>query len=207
MRRPIELPGCKVREMMLGSNFGRSRMDGVAMQNAPDPALGHACPHLDKNDPRCQDRFRMAELDAMYRYCLGGFYGCPMFHRINRWNTNRNNPLLVSLANDIHNSKRFIEVIHLQRAHFTGTQACRVHHFQHGAVAKPQRAMLRAGRFHQLLHLPGRQRPRQLLPSGWSFEQSCRVLLKLEISVHPAKEHTHGCQMSHDGNRIQPTLA
>ena len=89
MRRPIELPGYKVREMMLGGNFGRSRMDGVAMQNAPDPALGHACPHLDKNDPRCQDRFRMAELDAMYRYCLGGFYGCPMFHRINREETHQ----------------------------------------------------------------------------------------------------------------------
>jgi hypothetical protein len=26
----------------------------------------------------------MAELDAMYRYCLGGFYACPLFHRINR---------------------------------------------------------------------------------------------------------------------------
>ena len=44
----------------------------------------HACPHVDKNDPRCQERFRMAELDAMYRYCLGGYYGCRLFHRINR---------------------------------------------------------------------------------------------------------------------------
>jgi hypothetical protein len=54
------------------------------MPTAPDPALSHACPHLEKNDPRCQERFRMAELDAMYRYCMGGFYGCPLFHRINR---------------------------------------------------------------------------------------------------------------------------
>lgn len=50
----------------------------------PDPALAHACPHVDRNDPRCQERFRMGELDAMYRYCLGGFYGCVLFHRINR---------------------------------------------------------------------------------------------------------------------------
>jgi hypothetical protein len=57
------------------------------MPPAPDPALGHACPHLDKNDPRCQERFRMAELDAMYRYCLGGYYGCKLFHRINREET------------------------------------------------------------------------------------------------------------------------
>ena len=54
------------------------------MQAAPDPSLAHACPHVEKNDPRCQERFRMAELDAMYRYCLGGFHGCPLFHRINR---------------------------------------------------------------------------------------------------------------------------
>jgi hypothetical protein len=53
-------------------------------QPAPDPALGHACPHLERNDPRCQERFRVAELDAMYRYCIGGFYGCRLFHRINR---------------------------------------------------------------------------------------------------------------------------
>ncbi len=26
----------------------------------------------------------MGELDAMYRYCLGGYYGCRVFHRINR---------------------------------------------------------------------------------------------------------------------------
>lgn len=54
------------------------------MSPAPDPALSHACPHLEKNDSRCQERFRMAELDAMYRYCMGGFYGCPLFHRLNR---------------------------------------------------------------------------------------------------------------------------
>lgn len=29
----------------------------------------------------------MAELDAMYRYCLGGYYGCRLFHRINREET------------------------------------------------------------------------------------------------------------------------
>jgi len=29
----------------------------------------------------------MAELDAMYRYCLGGYYGCKLFHRINREET------------------------------------------------------------------------------------------------------------------------
>lgn len=54
------------------------------MAPEPDPALSHVCPHVDKNDPRCQVRFRMGELDAMYRYCLGGYYGCVFFHRINR---------------------------------------------------------------------------------------------------------------------------
>jgi hypothetical protein len=59
-------------------------MHARAMPPEPDPALGHLCPHVDKNDPRCQSRFRMGELDVMYRYCLGGFYGCVLFHRINR---------------------------------------------------------------------------------------------------------------------------
>lgn len=49
-----------------------------------DPALSHVCPYVDKNDPRCHTRFRMRELDAMYRYCLGGYYGCVLFHRFNR---------------------------------------------------------------------------------------------------------------------------
>lgn len=61
-------------------------MSGPEMPNAnaPEPQLGHSCPHVEKNDPRCQNRFRMAEIDDMYRYCLGGFYGCRIFHRINR---------------------------------------------------------------------------------------------------------------------------
>jgi hypothetical protein len=54
------------------------------MATTSDPALAHACPHVDRNDPRCQERFRMGELDAMFRYCLGGYHGCVLFHRINR---------------------------------------------------------------------------------------------------------------------------
>ena len=64
------------------------------MPDAPDPSPvpscpPHACPHVDRNDPRCQERFRMAELDAMYRYCLGGYYACRLFHRINREESHR----------------------------------------------------------------------------------------------------------------------
>ena len=55
----------------------------------PHPTLGHACPHVDRNDPRCQARFSMAELGDMYRYCVGGFHGCALFHRINREDTYR----------------------------------------------------------------------------------------------------------------------
>lgn len=54
------------------------------MAPEPDPALSHLCPHVERNDSRCQSRYRMAELDSMYRYCTGGFYGCVLFHRINR---------------------------------------------------------------------------------------------------------------------------
>ena len=64
--------------------FGRSSIGASSMSSEPDPAIAHVCPHVDKNDPRCQQRFRMGELDAMYRYCLGGYYGCVLFHRLNR---------------------------------------------------------------------------------------------------------------------------
>jgi hypothetical protein len=57
---------------------------GAPRMPLPDPLPSHACPHVAKDDPRCQERFRMAEIDAMYRYCLGGWYGCKLFHRINR---------------------------------------------------------------------------------------------------------------------------
>lgn len=34
----------------------------------------------------------MGELDSMFRYCLGGYYGCVLFHRINREMAYRNTP-------------------------------------------------------------------------------------------------------------------
>lgn len=59
-------------------------MGADRMPASVDPALSHVCPHVDRNDARCQQRFRMGELDSMYRYCLGGYYGCVLFHRLNR---------------------------------------------------------------------------------------------------------------------------
>lgn len=43
-----------------------------------------ACPHVDRNDPRCGGRFSLGRLDQAFTVCFGCFRGCPMYHRINR---------------------------------------------------------------------------------------------------------------------------
>jgi len=48
------------------------------------PAPPEACPHVDRNDPRCSGRFSLGRLDQAFTVCFGCFRGCPMYHRINR---------------------------------------------------------------------------------------------------------------------------
>lgn len=48
------------------------------------PALARACPHLDRDDARCQSRFGIARLDQVFSVCLGTYAACPMFHLIRR---------------------------------------------------------------------------------------------------------------------------
>ncbi|MHC4947939.1 MAG: hypothetical protein ACYTG1_06720 [Planctomycetota bacterium] len=43
-----------------------------------------ACPHVDRNDPRCGSRFSLGRIDQAFCVCFGAFHGCPMYHRINR---------------------------------------------------------------------------------------------------------------------------
>ncbi|MBT8484768.1 MAG: hypothetical protein HKO59_02810 [Phycisphaerales bacterium] len=42
-----------------------------------------ACPHIDRNDPRCATRFCLGRIEQAFSVCFGAFHGCPMFHRIN----------------------------------------------------------------------------------------------------------------------------
>ena len=42
------------------------------------------CPHVNRNDLRCATRFSLGRIDQAFCVCFGAFYGCPMYHRINR---------------------------------------------------------------------------------------------------------------------------
>lgn len=46
-----------------------------------DPHRG--CPHVDRNDPRCNSRFSLGRLDQAFCVCFGAFHACPMYHQIN----------------------------------------------------------------------------------------------------------------------------
>lgn len=41
------------------------------------------CPHIDRNDHRCASRFSLGSIESMFRYCCGGYHGCPVYHRLN----------------------------------------------------------------------------------------------------------------------------
>lgn len=42
-----------------------------------------ACPHVNRNDPRCGTRFSLGRLDQAFCVCFGSYHGCPMYHSIN----------------------------------------------------------------------------------------------------------------------------
>ncbi len=42
-----------------------------------------ACPHVNRNDPRCATRFCLSRIDQAFSVCFGAYHGCPMYHRIN----------------------------------------------------------------------------------------------------------------------------
>jgi hypothetical protein len=61
----------KIAHTPIGERRGRIRADGSA------------CPHVDRDDTRCCNRFSLGRLDQTYAVCFGTYHGCPMFHRIN----------------------------------------------------------------------------------------------------------------------------
>ena len=50
------------------------------MDSMHDP--GH-CPHIDRDDPRCRERFTLAGAEQAFAVCCGGQHGCVVFHRLN----------------------------------------------------------------------------------------------------------------------------
>lgn len=43
-----------------------------------------ACPHINRDDHRCNNRFRLGRLDQAFCVCFGAYRSCLMYHRINR---------------------------------------------------------------------------------------------------------------------------
>ena len=41
------------------------------------------CPHIDRDDHRCQERFTLSGADKVFSVCCGGQHGCMIFHRLN----------------------------------------------------------------------------------------------------------------------------
>lgn len=41
------------------------------------------CPHIDRDDPRCRERFTLAGAEQAFAVCCGGQHGCVVFHRLN----------------------------------------------------------------------------------------------------------------------------
>lgn len=41
------------------------------------------CPHVDRNDHRCGERFCLSALESMFSLCCGGYHACAVYHRIN----------------------------------------------------------------------------------------------------------------------------
>lgn len=58
-------------------------MDDDSARRA-DEYAGQACPHVNRNDPRCASRFCLGRIDQAFHVCFGSYRGCPMYHRINR---------------------------------------------------------------------------------------------------------------------------
>ena len=47
------------------------------------PADESVCPHIDRNDPRCGEKFTLTGVTDAFGTCCGGQHGCAIFHRIN----------------------------------------------------------------------------------------------------------------------------
>ena len=41
------------------------------------------CPHIDRDDNRCRERFTLRGAEAVFSVCCGGQHGCMIFHRLN----------------------------------------------------------------------------------------------------------------------------
>lgn len=74
------------------------------MDNARKCMSGTCCPHVDDNDSRCGNRFRLGRLEQAFDVCFGTYHVCPMYHQINQEQTGArgtsNAVPLITVTND-----------------------------------------------------------------------------------------------------------
>ena len=56
---------------------------GAVMDDASRRKGLGACPHVDRNDPRCGSRFSLGRIEQAFCVCFGTYHVCPMYHQIN----------------------------------------------------------------------------------------------------------------------------
>lgn len=44
----------------------------------------HACPFIDRNDPRCAHRFSLNRMNQAFTVCLNEYRTCPMYRQLSR---------------------------------------------------------------------------------------------------------------------------
>jgi len=53
------------------------------MDDAPIGRGLGSCPHVNRDDQRCNSRFSLGRIDQAFCVCFGAFHVCPMYHQIN----------------------------------------------------------------------------------------------------------------------------
>jgi len=54
------------------------------MASSDDPMRDPAhCPHIDRGDNRCSQRFTLGNAEQAFAVCCGGQHGCAVVHRMN----------------------------------------------------------------------------------------------------------------------------
>ena len=54
------------------------------MEDASQPVVTCACPHVDQNDARCGAMFSLGRIDRVFAMCMDGYRRCPIYHLLTR---------------------------------------------------------------------------------------------------------------------------
>ena len=54
------------------------------MEDAGQPVVTCACPHVDQNDSRCGAMFSLGRIDRVFAMCMDGYRRCPIYHLLTR---------------------------------------------------------------------------------------------------------------------------